>query len=260
MSGSTAAATVGATASVIAGFGVLHEWFGVCGAREHPSRTTALFTGVWLMAHINGSSNTHMRPVRAPYGSPVIRYFEASTAVSSKLITVGDIVTADTVVTTGQLRVVIAPSSQGNAGNLLQNGITSLIGVAVSPDLSDGGNTGLSSNGQRPNVSRLIGVAVADGLTEFAINLSSVGANPIPVASSMIGNTYPIECLRSAVGQRGGHGVWFLSSTNLSTAADLSFVVTDVPSESIGDTGGVVYGKFLSTMVHRGVRVGGPFT
>lgn len=210
------------------------------------------------MAHINGSSNTHMRPVRAPYGSPAIRYFEASTAVSSKLITVGDIVTADTVVTTGQLRVVIAPSSQGNAGNLLQNGITSLIGVAVSADLSDGGNTGLSSNGQRPNVARLIGVAVADGLTEFAINISSVGANPLPVASSMIGNTYPIEMNRTFA--RGGHGVFFLSSTNLSTAADLSFVVTDVPSESIGDTGGVVYGKFLSTMVHRGVRVGGPQT
>ena len=83
----------------------------------------------------------------------------------------------------------------------------------------------------------------------------------VPVgASSMIGLTYPIECIRSAVGTKGGHGVWFLSSTNLSTAADLSFVITDVPTDQIGTTGGFVVGKFLSTMVHRSVRIGGPVT
>ena len=96
--------------------------------------------------------------------------------------------------------------------------------------------------------------------SEITLQQPSVGADVAPVCSSMVGVTYPIECVRTAVGERGGHGVWFLSSTNLSTAADLSFVVTDIPPESIGDTGGVVYGKFLSTMVHRSVRVGGPFT
>lgn len=211
------------------------------------------------MAQINGSSNTHMRPVRAAYGSPALRSYQESTCASSKCIAVGDIVCADTVVTTGNLRIVIAPSSQGAAGNLLQNGITSLIGVAVSESTSDGSTTGLNADGTRPTARNIL-VAIADGLTEYAINISSVGASPVPVGSSMIGNSYPIECVRSAVGQRKGHGVWFLSSTNLSTAADLSFVVTGVPSESIGDTGGVVYGKFLSTMVHRSVRVGGPVT
>ena len=211
------------------------------------------------MAHINGSSNTHMRPVRAPYGSPAIRYFQESTCVSSKTIQVGDIVTFDTVVTTA-LRLVVAPSSQGNAANLLQNGIVSLVGVAVSASTGDGSTLGQTVSTARYSGEKYIGVAIADGLTEFAINISSVGATPLQIASSMVGNTYPIECVRTAVGERGGHGVWFLSSTNLSTAADLSFVVTDVPSESIGDTGGVVYGKFLSTMVSRAVRVGGPFT
>jgi len=190
----------------------------------------------------------------------VIKHYEESTCASSKCITVGDIVSVDTVVTTGNIRIVVAPSSQGAAGNLLENGGGSIIGVAVSASTSDGGNTGLSSNGARPNAGRMIAVAVADGLTEFAINLSSVGATPKAISSTLAGLTYPIECVRTAVGQRGGHGVWFLSSTNLSTAADLSFVVTDVPSESIGDTGGIVYGKFLSTMVHRSVRVGGPVT
>jgi len=210
------------------------------------------------MAHYDGSSNTHMRPVRSAYGSPAIRRYEESTCASSKCITVGDIVSVDTVVTTGNIRIVVAPSSQGAVGNLLENGDRSLIGVAVSASTSDGGNTGLSSNGARPNTARMIDVAIADGLTEYAINVSSVGATPKPITSTLIGLAYPIECVRSAVGQRGGHGVFFLSSTNLSTAADLSFVVTDVPSESIGDSGGIVYGKFLSTMVHRSVRVGGP--
>ena len=212
------------------------------------------------MAQINGSSNTHIRAVRSPLGSPAIRWYEESTCASSKTIQPGDIVSADTVVTTGQLRIVVAPSSQGAVGNLLENGIVSLIGVAAGGSTGDGSDLGLSSNGALPNGAKMIPVYVADGLTEFSINISSVGATPRVVASTLIGVTYPIECVRSAVGQRGGHGVWFLSSTNLSTAADLSAVVTDVPSESIGDTGGLVYFKFLSTMVHRSVRVGGPFT
>lgn len=211
------------------------------------------------MAQTDGSSNTHMRPVRAPHGSYAIRWFEESTSASSKTIQVGDIVCFDTVVTTSA-RILIAPSSQGAAANLLQNGITSLLGVALAASTSDGSTTGLLASTVLSDGRRQIPVALADGLTEFAINISSVGAAPTPPASSMIGNTYPIECVRSAVGQRGGHGVWFLSSTNLSTAADLSFVVTDVPSDQIGTTGGYVYGKFLSTMVNRSVRVGGPFT
>lgn len=211
------------------------------------------------MAQRDGSSNSGLRPVRSAYGSIAIRAYEESTCASSKTIQVGDIVTFDTVVTT-HARIVVAPSSQGNAANLLQNGITSLVGVAVSASTSDGSTTGLQESTLRGDGRRTILVAIADGFTEYAIDISSVGATPQPPCSSMIGNIYPIECIRSAVGQKGGHGVWFLSSTNLSTAADLSFVVTDVPSDQIGTTGGFVYGKFLSTMVHRSVRAGGPIT
>src|SRR3990167_8937707 len=210
------------------------------------------------MAHINGSSNTHMRPVRSAYGSPAIRWFQESTCASSKTIQVGDIVSFDTVVTTA-LRVVVAPSSQGAVGNLLENAGASILGVAVTNSTSDGSTLGQTVSTARYSGEKYIGVALADGLTEFSINISSVGAAALPVSSSMVGVIYPIERHASA-GDRGGHGVWFLSSTNLSTAADLSFVVTDIPPESIRYTGGVVYGKFLSTMVHRSVRVGGPFT
>lgn len=211
------------------------------------------------MAQIDGSSNTAIRPYRSFYGAIAIKHYEESTCVSSKAIQVGDIVSFDTVVSTHQ-RIVVAPSSQGAAGNLLENGGASILGIAISASTSDGSTTGLQASTALSDGKRKIAVAIADGLTEFAINISSVGATPDVPNSTLVGKSYPIECIRSAVGQRGGHGVWFLSSTNLSTAADLSFVVTEVPSDQNGTTGGFVIGKFLSTMVHRSVRVGGPTT
>lgn len=204
-----------------------------------------------------------MWPYRSPFGAIPIRWFQESTCASSKTIAVGDIVTFDTVVSTHK-RILVAPSSQGAVGNLLQNGITSLVGVAMAMSTSDGSTTGLneSTSFQQggPGGGRYIPVAIADGLTEFAIAISSVGATPNQPCSSMIGNIYPIERLAFGNGRGGnngnGHGSWFLSSTNLSTAADLSFVVTDIPSDQIGTTGGFVIGKFLSTMVDRSVKIG----
>lgn len=210
------------------------------------------------MAHIDGSSNSGLRPYRNPYGSYNVGSFEESTCASSKCIAVGDIVTFDTVVTT-HARILVAPSSQGNAGTVLQNGITSLVGVAISASTSDGSTSGLAESTLAPSDRRKILVALADGINEFAVNISSVGADHPPPASSMVGNQYAIICVRSAVGQKAGHGVWFLDSTN-STLADQSFVVTHVPVDQIGTTGGYVVGKFLSTMVHRSIRVGGPVT
>lgn len=204
------------------------------------------------MAQINGSTNSIIRPVRSPLGSPQIRHFQESTCASSAVILRGDPVTFDTVVTTA-LRIVKAPSSQGAVGNLLQNGIVSLVGIALANSTSDGSTLGQTASTARYDGAKYIPVALADGLTEFAVTISSVGAAPQAVASSMVGVSYPLEINRTL-------NRWFLSSTNQSTAADLSVVVTDVPSESIGDTGGVVYFKFLSTMVHRSVRLGGPFT
>ena len=209
------------------------------------------------MPQVDGSSNTAIRPYRSAYGAIAIREYEQSTCASSKVIQIGDIVSVNTVVSTA-FWAVLAPSSQGAVGNLLENGGGSLLGVCVGVTYGyDGSTTGHLPSTVNAAQTRRVSVAIADGLTEFAINISSVGATPMVPCSSMAQNIYPIERHASA-GDRGGHGVWFLSSTNLSTAADLSFVVTDVPSDQIGTTGGYVVGKFLSTMVHRSVRIGGP--
>jgi len=210
------------------------------------------------MAQTDGSSNSGLRPYRNAYGSIAIRHYEESTCASSKCIAVGDIVSLDTVVST-MFRVCIAKSSGAAVGNQLETNNGSLIGVAVSASTSDGSTTGLQESTALSDGRRKIAVAIADGLNEFAVNISSVGADHPPPASSMIGNQYSIICVRTAVGTKAGHGVWFLDSTN-STLADQCFVVTDVPSHQIGTTGGYVVGKFLSTMVHRSVRLGGPVT
>ena len=204
------------------------------------------------MAHYDGSSGSIIKPVRSPLGPPQVRWFQESTCASSAVIRRGDPVTFDTVVTTN-LRIVKAPSSQGAVGNLLQNGIVSLVGIALADSTSDGSTLGQVDSTQGYSEAKRIPVALADGLTEFSVSISSVGAAPIPVASSMVGQSYPLEINRT-------YNRWFLASTNQATAADLSVVVTDVPSNSINDTGGTVYFKFLSTMVARSVRVGGPFT
>lgn len=209
------------------------------------------------MAQIDGSSNSGLRPYRSAYGAIAIRSFEESTCVSSKVIQVGDIVTFDTLVSSNNHRLRFAPSSQGAAGTVLENGIISLCGVALQKSTSDGSTLGLLQSTVAAPPNRQILVAIADGLTEFAINISSVGADHPPAASSMIGNQYAI--IRVQGFDKGGHGCYFLDSTN-STLADQSFVVTDVPSDQIGTSGGYVVGKFLSTMVHRSVRVGGPQT
>jgi hypothetical protein len=202
------------------------------------------------MANYNGSTNTIISPAFSPFGAPTIRFYQESTCASSKIIKRGDPVCFDTVITT-HARILVAPSSQGAAGNLMQNGITSFLGIALADSTSDGSTTGLLPSTDAGNsVIRQIPVAINDGLTEFAISISSVGAAPFAVSSTMIGITYPVERI-AALDNR-----YFLSSTNLSTAADLSFVVTTVPTGNVGDTGGVVWGKFHSTMSHKSIRTG----
>src|SRR3990167_7951903 len=228
--------------------GAWREWFGSpASARHHHEPQPPILGGVAL-AHYNGSTSS-IRPVFNPYGSPAIRHYQESTCASSAVIRAGDPVTFDTVVTT-HARIVKAPSSQGAVGNLLQNGIRSLVGIALADSTSDGSTLGQTESTAPSNDrSKYIPVALADGLTEFSIQISSVGAAPPPLAPSLIGDSYPLEINRT-------YNRWFLSSTNLSTAADLSIVVTNVPLENIGDTGGWVHFKFHSTMVHRSVNIG----
>jgi len=182
------------------------------------------------MADWTPSTASGIRPYRSPWGSPIIRSFQASTCASTATIRAGAVVTLNTVVSTGGSRIVLAPSSGGGGANLLQVGITSLIGVALESDTSDGSTTGLS------NVeNRTISVALADPAIEFIGFLAGDG----PAASSLIGTN---KALRFDSTNR----IHLVDSTN-STAALAAVKITDIPSYALNDTRGPVVFKFLSS-------------
>lgn len=209
------------------------------------------------MADWTNSSGHYPTPTgRHPWGSPQIRYFQESSAVSSAQVKVGDIVVLDTVVTTGGHRVRRDPSTAGSGANLQHLG-GSLLGVCVNGSTapSTGGTVGLlddSSQAQNRLGDKIIGVAVADGLNEFLGYFKSGGAGTTPIAaSSLAGQDRPMIYDSTL-------GTYFVASTN-STAALVSVRITGFPSNVLGDSGGVpCYFKFLSSNVHTAVRLTGP--
>ena len=207
------------------------------------------------MAQWTNSSGSWMRPYRNPWGAPQIKYYQESTAASSAVIKVGHLVSNNTVVTTGGQRVVRAPSSGGNGSNNLEVLTGSLLGVAVEGSTSDGGGTGLIDDSSiappLPARQRLIGVALADGVTEFLGYFKSGGAGTTPRALSSLVNLNRPIILDSTL------NLFFIDSTN-STAALDSVKIVDFPPDALGDSGGVpCIFKFLSSNVNRAVRVDG---
>lgn len=208
------------------------------------------------MADWVNSSGMYFRPIRSVWGSPQIRYYQESSAASSAQVKVGDLVVLDTVVTTGGHRVRRDPSTAGNGANLQHLG-ASLLGIAVegTTAATDAGGTGLvddSSTPQNRLPDRKIGIAIADGLTEYIGYCKSGGAGTSPLAASSIIGTDRCVIRDSTMNS------YFIASTN-STAALVSVRITDIPSYALGDSGGFpVYFKFLSSNVHVAVRLTGP--
>lgn len=189
------------------------------------------------MADWVASSHCGFRPYRNPASAPFTQYYQASTCASTATIRQGQVVTNNTVVSTGGFRVVRAPSSGGNGANLLEVAITSLIGVAAESDTSDGSTTGLATF-----TNRRIGVWHATDETEFIGYLKGNG----PANSSMIGTN-------KAVIFDSTLKIHMIDSTN-STAALVAVVITDIPDHAIGDTGGPVVFRFLSSNISPVVR------
>lgn len=187
-----------------------------------------------------GSYITHGR-ARSGGGTPSIQYFQESTAASTAVIKIGDVVVRDTVVTTGGLRVRRGASSGGNGANLLLIGQT-IVGIASEGSTSDGSTAGLvdpSSAAPGTPIKRKIGVFVAEPDCEYIAYLSA-GAS----ASSNNGDNF-------AVRYDSTNHVYMVDSTN-STAALVTVKQTGIPEGTEGDTNGPVYFKFLSSNVYLG--------
>lgn len=204
------------------------------------------------MAQWNNSSGHFLRPYRSPYASPAIRYFQESTAAASTaLIQVGDVVRRSTVTSTGGFRVVRDWSTAGDGGNLMHVGGAEVLGVAVTRSTGEAGTTGLvDDSSQAPPIyyTRTIGVALADGLTEF-LGYFYQGDTAAPADSSRVGSVRPLQYDSTL-------NTYFLASTN-TTAALANVRITDFPADALGDSGGVPFVfKFLSSAVHPAIRIG----
>lgn len=169
------------------------------------------------------SSNSVIRPYRAPLGSPHIRYFDASTAAVP--IVVGDIVQFDTAVASNAHRIVRAQSTGGGGANLLGVNGDRVLGVAMNADPTSGSTLNFGTD------NRQIGVALFDGHTEFLAYTRWAG----PVVSSLIGQNRSIIYDSTLK-------IWQIDSTN-STAALQTAIITDIPAGVSGDTGAPVIFK-----------------
>lgn len=201
------------------------------------------------------SSASYPRPYRSPFGSPQIRHFQESTCAATAVIKIGDIVANNTVVTTGNIRIVRHLADGGTGANLVDSTVSnSLLGIALANSTSDGSTTGLASTDVAgATLNRTLPVAVFDGHTEFlGYFKTAVTAGGDVAASSLVG-------LLRAMTYDSTLQVYFVESTN-STVANRTCVITDVPQNEVGSCGGspVIF-KMLSSLVSNAVRgtVGG---
>lgn len=196
-----------------------------------------------------------MRPVRTAGGAPNIRHYQESTCAGTAVIKTGNIVAFNTVVTTGNIRIVRALADGGTGANLLDSTMSaSIIGVALADSTSDGSTTGLASTDVAgASLNRQIPVAVFDGRTEFlGYFKTAVTAGGDVAASSLTG-------LGRAIIYDSTLQVYFIDSTN-STVANRTCVITDIPLTEVGSCGGSpVYFQVNSSLVNQSVRrpVGG---
>lgn len=190
---------------------------------------------------INADSNPRHYRTRAGADTPAIRYFQEATCASTAVIKYGDIVSNDTVVTTGGFRLKRAPFDGGTTPNLLNT--TNVVGIAAEGSTSDGSTKGLTESNLNQTGNRMIGVFIAEPNVEYLGYL--LGNNNVS-GSSLIGAL-------KAIRYDSTNHIYGIDSSN-STAALASVVITDVPLETVGDTNGPVIFKFLSTGVSPAVR------
>jgi hypothetical protein len=167
------------------------------------------------LAQISLSSNTTIKPYRSRAGSPAIMTFQgASTAASTSIIRVGQVVSFD-LTSTSSHRLVRCSTA---AAAILS---TSIAGVAAGEFFPSAG-TGSSGS---------ISVWVADGKTEFIFPTKIAGTTP-----ALLGSIMDLSYDSSLA-------INFLATN--STAGDQRVRITEVINA--GDTNGYVVGVFISS-------------
>ena len=178
------------------------------------------------MADKTNSTRTVPYAYRSAYGTFQLRDFEQSTALSTAIIRVGDVVGFDPNVSTatGRLRKC---STMANVPNILSTG--SWLGLAM-----EAGDSSVSATA--PSTNKLK-VCLATANTEFWFPTKSSA-----VTSTCVG-------VSKALGYDSTLGMFYVDMGN-STAGDVTVVITEVPEPGT-DANNPVIVKFLSSVVSR---------
>lgn len=195
---------------------------------------------------LNTDSNPYHGRTRKGAATPVIQYFQESSAVSTAVIKLGDIVSQDTTVSTGGFRIRRAYAGGGQETNLLAIG-QHIVGIAAEASTSNGNSSLVDGSSAAPGspLNRLIGVFAAEPGAEFVGYLASTGASQPVSASSLVGQT-------KAVRYDSTNHVFTVDGIN-STVALHTVTITGIVEGTNGDTNGPVYFKFLSSNVSEAV-------
>ena len=182
------------------------------------------------MADLTHSSRSIVRPYRTRTGSPRITSLQESTAASTALIAVGNVVSFD--LTDSAAHRIVRCSTSAGVTPILS---TSIAGVAAEASTSDGSTTGLSNR-----LNRRLSVWAADPGTEFLFPTKVV------IDSTLVGTGLELSWDSTL-------NIHHVSAN--STAGDQRVWVTDIPPGTQGDTGGYLIGKFFSTAVSPAVTL-----
>jgi hypothetical protein len=168
-----------------------------------------------FMAEISLSSNTVIRPYRSRAGSPrIVTFGGASTAASTAVIRVGQVVSFDLTSTSAHRLVRCSTAAAG----ILSTSIAGIAAQGFAPTAGTGSSADVS-------------VWAADGQTEFIFPTKIAGTTPQLVGTIM------------ALDYDSSLAIHFLSVN--STAGDQRVRITEVIGA--GDTNGYVVGTFISS-------------
>lgn len=166
---------------------------------------------------------------RTAYGSPVTKSYQESTYAAGAGIAFGQVVQFDQT-DTAAFRIRRASTMTGQSPFLGTN----IVGVSAEASTSDGSTTGLSDYRNRR-----ISVWEATIGTEFRFPTKVV------IASTLVNTALELSWDSTMF-------IHHLSAN--STAGDQTVIVTGVDSTAVGDTGGYLYGRFMSSVVARAVN------
>lgn len=181
------------------------------------------------MADLTHSSRSCVTVRRSASGSPVTKSYQESTYAAGGGIAFGQVVQFDQT-DTAAFRIRRASTMTGQAPFLGTN----IVGVAAEASTSDGSTTGLSDYRNRT-----ISVWEATLGTEFRFPTKLV------IASTFVNTGLELSWDST---------LFFHHLSANSTAGDQTVIVTGLEPGTVGDTGGYLYGRFMSSVVARAVN------